>query len=261
MNLLIKLVVSKDLHPLNIETLAAAFGPTDFDVTGNLSLINDGSQPLGDGCELITTDLTGLIAIIDRGDCHFTVKVKNAQNAGALGVMMVNNVAGGVIVQGGEDPTVNIPSMMVSLVKGDEIKAALVANSNLQVRLFNQPQPLDGALDNSIVAHEWAHYLSNRLVGNANALNNNQGQSMGEGWSDFVALLMSVREADNLIAGNENFQGVYSASTFIGDAYDGTRRAPYSTDLSKNALTFKQYRRGGQFAAFTSSIFWCEWCK
>lgn len=228
----------------NIETLAAAFGPTDFDVTAVLSLVNDGTEPFGDGCETIATDLSGLIAIIDRGDCNFTVKVKNAQDAGALGVIMANNVAGGVITQGGEDATVTIPSMMASLDKGDEIKAALAVNANLQARLFNQAQPLDGTLDNGIVAHEWAHYLSNRLVGNANGLSNNQGQSMGEGWSDFVALLMSVRESDNLIAGNENFQGVYSASTFIGDAYDGIRRAPYSTDMTKNALTFKHIEDG-----------------
>jgi len=228
----------------NIETLAASFGPTDFDVTAVLALVNDGTQPFGDGCETIATDLSGLIAIIDRGDCNFTVKVKNAQNAGAVGVIMVNNVAGGVITQGGEDATVSIPSMMASLEKGGEIKTALAVNTILQARLFNQSQPLDGTLDNGIVAHEWAHYLSNRLAGNANGLSNNQGKSLGEGWSDFVALLMSVRESDNLIAGNENFQGVYSASTFIGDAYDGIRRAPYSTDMTKNALTFKHIENG-----------------
>ena len=28
----------------------------------------------------------------------------------------------------------------------------------------------DGAIDNQIVAHEWGHYLSNRLIGNGNGL-------------------------------------------------------------------------------------------
>jgi len=228
----------------NIETLAAAFGPENYDVSGVMILVDDGADPVDDGCETISADLTGLIVIIDRGNCNFTVKVKNAQDAGAVGVIMVNNVTGGVIVQGGEDTTVTIPSMMVSLEKGDEIKVALLANDTLQARLFNQAKPIDGTLDNGIVAHEWGHYLSGRLVGNANGLTNNQGDSMGEGWSDFVALLMMTKENDNLIVGNENFQGVYSATTFVGNAYYGIRRAPYSTDMAKNALTFKHIEDG-----------------
>jgi len=228
----------------NIETRAASFGPEEYDVTGVMSLVDDQTATIGDGCESIVTDLTNKIAIIDRGDCNFTVKVKNAQDQGAVGVIMVNNVSGDPIVQGGEDDTVTIPSMMVTLEKGDEIKAALSADDTLQARLSNEARPLDGTLDNGIVAHEWGHYLSNRLVGNANGLTNNQGRSMGEGWSDFVALLMTTKESDNLVVGNENFQGVYSASTFIGDAYDGIRRAPYSTDMTKNALTFKHIEEG-----------------
>jgi hypothetical protein len=227
-----------------ISTRAAGFGPADYDLTGVMSLIDDGTEPVGDGCEAITTELTDKIAIIDRGDCNFTLKVKNAQDQGALGVIMVNNVEGDPITQGGEDDTVSIPSMMVTMEKGAEIRAALAADPSLQAQLFNLQKPLDGTLDNGIVAHEWAHYLSNRLVGNANGLSNNQGRSMGEGWSDFVALLMAVKESDNLVADNEQFQGVYSASTFVGDAYDGIRRAPYTTDLSKNAITFKHIENG-----------------
>jgi len=223
----------------DINTRAAGFGPADYDVSGILSLVDDETDLIEDACETIITDLTDKIAIIDRGDCNFTVKVKGAQDQGAIGVIMVNNVEGELITQGGDDDTVTIPSMMVTLNKGAEIRAALADDSTLQAQLFNVQKPLDGTLDNGIVAHEWAHYLSNRLVGNSNGLTNNQGRSMGEGWSDFVALLMAVKESDNLIAGNEQFQGVYSASTFVGDAYNGIRRAPYSTDIDKNALTFK----------------------
>ena len=228
----------------NIAVSSAEFGPSDYDVSGVMSLVDDAVAPERNGCEVISTDLTGLVAIIDRGDCNFIVKVKNAQDQGAIGVIMVNNASGPTIVQGGIDDSITIPSMMVTLEKGNEIKAALAANNSLQAQLTNQPKSLDGTLDNGIVAHEWGHYLSNRLVGNANGLTNNQGRSMGEGWSDFIAILMLVKEADNLIPGNENYQGVYSASSFIGDAYDGIRRAPYSTDLNKNALTFRHIENG-----------------
>ena len=37
-------------------------------------------------------DLTGKIALLGRGDCDFTVKMRNAQNAGAVGVIMVNRI-------------------------------------------------------------------------------------------------------------------------------------------------------------------------
>ena len=233
----------------NINAGSGAFGPTEFDVTGIMSLVNDATNPIGDGCETITTVLTTQIAIIDRGSCNFTVKVKNAQNAGAIGAIIANNVAagvdgGGVINMGGTDDTISIPSLLISLEKANEIKTALTNDPSLQANLVNQGKPLDSSLDNGIVVHEWAHYLSGRLVGNANGLSNNQGRSMGEGWSDFVALLFMTEESDNLLAGNDIFQGVYSASTFVGDAYNGIRRAPYSTDMNKNAMTFKHIEDG-----------------
>jgi hypothetical protein len=38
--------------------------------------------------------VNGKIALIDRGTCSFPQKVKNAQNAGAIGVIIADNVAG-----------------------------------------------------------------------------------------------------------------------------------------------------------------------
>ena len=38
--------------------------------------------------------IAGKIALVDRGICGFTIKVKNAQNAGAIGVVVANNVGG-----------------------------------------------------------------------------------------------------------------------------------------------------------------------
>ena len=39
------------------------------------------------------------------GNCNFTVKVKNAQDAGAIAVIIVNNVPGSPVVIGGTDNT------------------------------------------------------------------------------------------------------------------------------------------------------------
>ncbi|HVF42471.1 MAG TPA: PA domain-containing protein [Pyrinomonadaceae bacterium] len=103
----------------------ADFGPrpTTAGTTANVSAT---SPP--DGCSALTNAaaVSGRIALIDRGTCNFTVKVKNAQNAGAVGVIIVNNVASPLVIQmGGGDPTINIPSLMVSLADGNSIRSQL----------------------------------------------------------------------------------------------------------------------------------------
>mgnify|MGYP003499200830 CR=1 FL=1 len=48
----------------------------------------------GDGCEPITSNVVGKVALMDRGNCGFAIKAKNAQNAGASAVVIADNVAG-----------------------------------------------------------------------------------------------------------------------------------------------------------------------
>jgi minor extracellular serine protease Vpr len=76
------------------------------------------------GCAAITTSLAGKIALIDRGVCTFTTKVRNAQNAGAVGVLVVNNVAGDPVgmAHDGTDPEPTIPAAMLSKNDGAAIK-------------------------------------------------------------------------------------------------------------------------------------------
>ena len=112
----------------------AAFGPpvSSPGVTGQVVLALDASDAAGpsetDGCSPITNtaELAGQIALLDRGTCGFVVKVKNAQNAGAIAVLVADNVAGfppaGL---GGADPTITIPSVRIALSDGTAIKAQL----------------------------------------------------------------------------------------------------------------------------------------
>lgn len=75
------------------------------------------------GCTTISTDLTGQIALIDRGVCTFSTKIRNAEAAGAIGVLVVNNVAGDPVAMGhdgGEFPT--IPAAMVGKTEGESMK-------------------------------------------------------------------------------------------------------------------------------------------
>ncbi len=78
-----------------------------------------------DGCSAISEDLSGVIAVIDRGSCTFTTKIRNAENVGALGVVVVNNVAGAAtpMAHDGTDPFPVIPAVMISLSDGTLLKA------------------------------------------------------------------------------------------------------------------------------------------
>jgi minor extracellular serine protease Vpr len=77
------------------------------------------------GCTAIS-GVSGKVALIDRGACTFTTKVRNAQNAGAIGVLVVNNVAGDPIAMAhdGTSPFPTIPAAMVSKSDGAALKAA-----------------------------------------------------------------------------------------------------------------------------------------
>jgi PA domain-containing protein/BACON domain-containing protein len=72
------------------------------------------------------TAVNGKIALIDRGMCNFTVKVENAQNAGAVAVLIADNVAGSPPdPMAGTDPTIFIPSVRISQADGVTLKSAL----------------------------------------------------------------------------------------------------------------------------------------
>ncbi|HEY0431240.1 MAG TPA: PA domain-containing protein, partial [Pyrinomonadaceae bacterium] len=106
----------------------AVFGPPlSFPgVTANVTqaVPNDGCAALTNGAAV-----SGKIALIDRGTCNFTVKVKNAQNVGAVGVIIANNAAG-VVQMGGTDGTITIPALSISDANGFTIKAQLGAPVN-----------------------------------------------------------------------------------------------------------------------------------
>lgn len=77
------------------------------------------------GCTTITNDVSGKIALIDRSLCTFTTKIRNAQSAGAVGVIVVNHVAGDPVAMGhdGTEPKPTIPAVMVSREGGAALKA------------------------------------------------------------------------------------------------------------------------------------------
>ncbi|WP_141323140.1 myxosortase-dependent M36 family metallopeptidase [Myxococcus sp. AB025B] len=197
----------------------------------------------------------GKIALIERGSCGFAYKTLNAQRAGAVGVIITNSATGVMTTMGASgvaavDNAITIPALLVTKPDGDGWRGALATAAVKGRMRRNADLDRDGTLDNEIIAHEWGHYISNRLVGNGSGLTNNQGGSMGEGWGDFHAMLLSVREEDRNRAGNNNWQGTYGMAGYTqaggrnNGYYWGIRRVPFSTDLTKNGLTLRHMADG-----------------
>ncbi|MDO5972536.1 T9SS type A sorting domain-containing protein [Flavivirga aquimarina] len=118
--------------------LQAAFGSPLTEITGDLVLVDDGVVGLGtitDGCSTLVNGaaINGKIAVIERGVCEFDIKVKNAENAGAIAVVVVNNVSDPIIDMGGDDYTIYIPAIMVSQADGQAIMAQLGSTVNVTI--------------------------------------------------------------------------------------------------------------------------------
>ena len=233
---------------------SASFGQQAFDLTRDViyALPNDGCAALTNGAAV-----SGKFALIDRGTCAFAIKVKNAQTAGAVGVIVVTNVAGAPTPMGGADATVTIPALQISQSDGADIKTQLALPAVVNARMGRTVGvDRDGTLDNGVIAHEWGHYISNRLIGNASGISTNHAAGMGEGWADFHALLLLVKGSDAALAANANFAGTYAIGGYLEagpdlppDAvnngfYAGIRRYPYSRNLNKNPLMFRHITDG-----------------
>ncbi|WP_394849511.1 M36 family metallopeptidase [Pendulispora brunnea] len=217
---------------------AAVYGPQEFDKSGTIVLSDDGVNTPSDGCQK-PTNVAGKIAIIDRGTCDFISKGKNAQAGGAIGIILLNNVEGHVPPNPGlDDPTIKIPLVSLSKEDGQKLKDAL-AQGAVQGSIFRGPEVLhDGTIDNTIIAHEWGHYLHHRLV----VCGSLSCGGMSEGWADFNALMMSIRPGDSFDGRVFPLAQYAAAGLFPNASYFGIRRAPYSTDMAKNPFTFQHIR-------------------
>ena len=235
----------------------SSFGPgLENTLTGYTAIVRDSVDPTANACDTILNpeELVGKIAIIDRGGCIFYNKVHAAELAGAIGVIVVNTNPTAPISMSGDGPC-NIPSVMVTQADGEMIKSRLNAGDSVEVSLLLGPSLRDGSLDNGIVAHEYGHGVSNRLTGgpaNSSCLFN--AEQGGEGWSDWLGLILTIEPGD---AGTDKRGvGTYAADESTGK---GLRRYPYSTNMSINPLTYGDIAGNGESHAIGeiwSSALW-----
>ncbi|MDX2286948.1 MAG: M36 family metallopeptidase [Bacteroidia bacterium] len=218
------------------ENRRAAFGPPvpQIPITGQLILAEDASGN-NQGCQAFTNAfyMPGKIAVVDRGGCNFAVKVKHAQNAGARAVVIFNN-SSAMVTPFGADASITIPAIMVSQQDGNLIRPWILpgVTATLQADL---PSGIPSDLDNGVVAHEYGHGITTRLAGgpgNISCLLNEE--QPGEGWSDWLALVMTAEPGD---AGTDA-RGIGAFPSGQSAAGIGVRPYYYSTDFQVNPVTY-----------------------
>lgn len=101
-------------------------------ITGQLVFVDDGT--IGDtlGCNPLIngTQVNGNIAVVYRGSCQFGTKALQAQNAGAIGVIIINNTMGISVMVGGNDGiNVTIPTIMISQADGILLRNEILQNN------------------------------------------------------------------------------------------------------------------------------------
>ena len=125
----------------------ALFSPPLADrgpIEGRLVLVNDDDASLPDGSEGVESDgcqpllnadeVSGNIALMQRSGCLFTDMVINAEDAGAIAVL-VYNIAGDPIVMFGESGLVDIPALMIGQADANLILAEMDARRRVSVIL------------------------------------------------------------------------------------------------------------------------------
>ena len=110
----------------------------------------------------------------------------------------------------------------------------------MQMYLWSGTPQKDGDADNGIVVHEFAHGISGRLTGGpaqAGCLGNDE--QMGEGWSDYYALMATQNWATSTLTdGFNNPRGIGTYA--VGQAFTGIGIRPrrYTTNMATNEMTY-----------------------
>jgi extracellular elastinolytic metalloproteinase len=235
----------------------SSFGAKRFaDITAEVVLVDDGTSSDSLGCSPLINgaNLAGKIALIYRGTCGLSGKVLNAQNAGAIGVIMIHNSASTLSAMSGNNSSVTIPSVIISQANGAKIRAAILNGDTVIATMKGLPvqKAFDSDFDNGVMAHEYGHGISTRLTGgpaNSNCLGN--AEQGGEGWSDFFALALTAKvgESGTTARGMGTFlQGQVPTGT-------GIRDFKYSTNMTVNPMTYNFVKNNGE-VHYVGTV-WC----
>ncbi len=211
-------------------------------------------------------DIVGKIALVDRGECGMSLKALNAQESGAIAVLICNDNTGEPFAAavGEFGDSITIPVAMLDQTRCDTLKMALPLTVTFQAVQYVIPNPgptaLDSDLDNGVIVHEYGHGISNRLTGGpseSDCLRN--FEQAGEGWSDWFALAMQTPAGSTP---NDN-RGI---GTYVLDEPTngvGIRDFPYNRDMGINPQTYaaldsvsRPHGIGSVFATTLWDLYW-----
>ncbi|MDO7850258.1 M36 family metallopeptidase [Hymenobacter convexus] len=218
----------------------ANLGPVSGELAYYTSPTNASSHT---GCTAASSvSVSGKIAVVSAASgCYYVDRVVNAQNNGAIAVIVVSTGDAGLMTapNNAMNASLTIPAVMISSTDGGRLTAQLQAGTTVRATLQVPPPMLDGDYDSGIVAHEFGHGVSNRLTGggtNTSCLYN--AEQGGEGWSDYFALMMTTdwTTAQTTDGPKSRGEGAYA----VGLSAPGStiRRYPYTTDMTVNPLTY-----------------------
>ncbi len=213
---------------------------TNVENNGTISTTNPVS--IHNGCLTPTNpfDISGKIALIRRGNCNFSNKVKNAQDAGALAVIVYDTIPNNpqrLNMSSTGILGITIPAVFVTKEIGEEMATAMTTETvNVKIEV---PADLylyaDGDFDNTIIGHEIGHGISNRLIGHGAAGCMTNAEQMGEGWSDWFGSIIQIKAGDQGTDALTVGTYVFNENPATGA---GIREFPYSTDMTINPRTF-----------------------
>jgi extracellular elastinolytic metalloproteinase len=229
-------------------TGTAEYGPSvlDMPLSGEVVVVEDPTLDpyASDACEVPfvnADDLVGKIALLDRGGCYFEEKSRNAEDAGAIAVLLCNY----------EDAVVNLgDAPLPDLVEPTIPTLCLRQNDCALIRqyiedgvtvILGEPEDagaqfLSSDFDNGVIAHEYTHGISIRLTGGPSDSGCLDGEEqMGEGWSDFFALVATVKPGDV----EDMNRGVGTYLVREPNNGKGIRPFPYTTDMNVNPVTYR----------------------
>lgn len=216
----------------------ANFGPSlsSSGITADIQI----AAPLNACNPLPANSMFQKIGLAERGDCTFTIKVKNIQNAGGIGAIIYNAAnSPNFNAMGGSDATITIPSILIENSEGNFIKNIITSDVPVNATLKHDESTdifADGSFDNGIIIHEYAHGVTNRSTGSGYSCLDKyiSKEQMGEGWSDFFSLMFTNQP--NATSAQARSVGTFALGQTSNE--NGLRLAKYSPDFSINNYTY-----------------------
>jgi len=214
----------------------SGWGTPDFNIPGTyvqdtLMIVDDGSTGLNaqgnpisaEGCNPLINNLTGKIAVVFRNTCEFGMKALNAQNAGAVGVIVVNRNPGEVIAMGAgaSGANVTIPVVMVDINDGLALIAEM-ANGPVVAFLGNKTGlfPNDAGISGAASLLPRQAIIASQLAQNGTEFNFDLGARVynyGNQAQSNVSLNATITNPSGAVVYNNTVSGLSIAA---GDSTD-----------------------------------------